>query len=398
MKTTRSERGAAMVELAILMLVLVPLFLFGISLSDVAYHRLEVQEAVVSTIWDFSQRNGEPVGSSSHDANAGAEVAAVQGYNRIMFADHTSAYDDPADLHGGLEFHHTQFGVHACFLGRGGDGSPYSDTSRSSQITCAVDPSGDSDWLVSGKQFAGSELTKGGLVHCWAKAWLYNFLIPEQFMQDHSAVALTEKTQHAGNPGMTGGKDNVHAILGSGGVKSNMFIRDQVAISFDTWGIMNGAPRSGGWRLNQADIAPKLNDVAAEDNPFFQRVSYLYSSDAAAASYGAAVGAAGLYAANALSKQLEVVAIGATPGHGWVAGRYVPGVAPTQFSSNPAMPYNLAAPYLVARYQRGKNYAAVTRYPNRLESTPFTSYNGDQYQAAYNARGPYNMGNRRPLQ
>ena len=38
------------------------------------------------------------------------------------------------------------------------------------------------------------------------------------------------------------------------------------------------------------------------------------------------------------------------------------------------------------------------RYTNKLESTPFTSYNGDQYKAAYNARGSYNMGHKSPLQ
>ena len=61
-KAARRTRGGAMVEFVLLNIVLIPLFLYAIFLMDAAYLKLDLQETVVSGVWDFSQRNSEPPG------------------------------------------------------------------------------------------------------------------------------------------------------------------------------------------------------------------------------------------------------------------------------------------------------------------------------------------------
>lgn len=394
MKTLARESGQAMVETTILMLILIPLFLYAFFLCGVAFHRLEVQEAVVSSVWDFSQRNIEASGDGDRQGEADNDAAAVGGFNRMLYSDHTSAYDDPGDPFGNNEKHHVEFGVHACWLGHGANGgntkgSDY-DAPGSTEVTCDVQPSGDTDWMLasSGKNFAASPLNRGGLARCWAKAWVYNYLIPDKFTQFAHVDMNGGKTMR-GNQATQGTPTGVHGIKGQGGTAANIFIRDRAAISYGTWGIMNGAPGSGGWKLTDADIggaSPGMftfsENVVDSDNPFYKRVKFLWKSEQGTKlTYLAVEAAYGIYAAQAASKKVEIVA---------------------DFSSDPnagVLPTNafaVLAPYLVARYKPGQNYSQVTRWAGNLESTPYTSYNNDRYVNAWNQRGPYYMGNKQP--
>ena len=114
-----------MVEFVLLNIVLIPLFLYAIFLMDAAYLKLDLQETVVSGIWDFSQRNSEPPGfggmgvdaPNSHDDNNAMEVQASAKAVRVAYADHTSAFDDGAENN-----QSTEYGQQTYLTGNG-DGS-----------------------------------------------------------------------------------------------------------------------------------------------------------------------------------------------------------------------------------------------------------------------------------
>ena len=53
MRARRTPRGSAAVELAALMITLVPLAMYTLYLEDLLFYHLDQQETVVSTPWDF---------------------------------------------------------------------------------------------------------------------------------------------------------------------------------------------------------------------------------------------------------------------------------------------------------------------------------------------------------
>ncbi|HEY0093945.1 MAG TPA: hypothetical protein VGB96_06455, partial [Archangium sp.] len=54
MRSRRVARGAAAVEMALSMLVFVPIFLYALFLDDLLRYSLDAQEAALSTVWDFT--------------------------------------------------------------------------------------------------------------------------------------------------------------------------------------------------------------------------------------------------------------------------------------------------------------------------------------------------------
>ena len=61
----RGERGGAMVELAVLMLIFVPLILLPMYFQDAIRYKLDYQESVYSTAWDFAYGNYQDDSASS---------------------------------------------------------------------------------------------------------------------------------------------------------------------------------------------------------------------------------------------------------------------------------------------------------------------------------------------
>ncbi len=129
----RRSRGAAATEMAIMAIILVPVVMYYLFLEDALYFKLNAQEPVVAAPFDRSTVNyNMPV----HD---------VGYYNRLIYCDHSSAYDssgasgsrydptfdcqgsppspsDPADdpdnptsvYAGADKGHHTEKGAHQC--------------------------------------------------------------------------------------------------------------------------------------------------------------------------------------------------------------------------------------------------------------------------------------------
>lgn len=183
MKTRLHPRGAAAVEMAITMVVLIPLIFFAIFLQDFVYYRLNGQEPLVGAQWDHVtpdyMKNKPDVG----------------GMNRLKYCDHTAAYDsynrdfDCAGAPGGADEadtgdgdgasasggsagvgHHHAVGAHQCWLGGG------------KQIRCGIDTNAGIQ-LNAGtamQEYHVSPWNKGGLATCTAALNVFNFIIPQQ--------------------------------------------------------------------------------------------------------------------------------------------------------------------------------------------------------------------------
>jgi hypothetical protein len=440
----RRERGGAMVEFVLLNIVLVPLLLYAIFLMDAAYLKLDLQETVVSGVWDFSQRNTEPpadtgaVGpANSFSSNNGMELQATAKPIRIVYADHTSAFDDGGEadsadygdqdrLRGngdpnggpkaGHQRHHTGFGAQYTFRFKAHPPNAEEDeegtnsggaldgvgTELDTQFKCRI--AEDMAWSIDPNMtaFGQSGYNAGGEARCSSIGFIYNYIVPEKFLQEFSEVDKVTNLKRRRD-----GSDGSHEWQGGGGRMGNIIAEETAAVSFNTWALRNGArqgaPSASGYgaksrpqydgKVADADIGTRgtfggENDP--KDNPFFRRVQYLYSSNLAfMGTYGIVAAQSANFMSKALNKKL--ITAYALP--------IVPG-APVPPTSMPLVGVpNIAGVFMAARYKPGQpglkrdapKTAGVLSTGNSYLSTPYSGHNNN-YQSAANARGQYYMG------
>ena len=103
---------AALLQLAASMLLIVPIFLYVLFLEDLLRHKLTLQEAVVSTPWDFTGVDYEKLDGPVEDE--------VSHYARNMWCDHSSAYNSyDIDFECGNDDpnrHHKAVSAHVCWM------------------------------------------------------------------------------------------------------------------------------------------------------------------------------------------------------------------------------------------------------------------------------------------
>ena len=121
----KSRRGGAAVELALSMLLIVPVFMYALFLDDLLRFTLDLQEAVLSTGWDFTIQNYNKALPTKNGASQ------VQSNARLMFCDHESGHEafdgedgSSADCNG-EEHHKHDVVAHICWL-----------NGNAKQITC----------------------------------------------------------------------------------------------------------------------------------------------------------------------------------------------------------------------------------------------------------------------
>lgn len=240
------ERGSAMVEMALSLIVIIPLVFYAILLNDLLATRLDLQEAVLSSTWDFTNQDYE-------QGAADDIVADVQHLDRLMWCDHTSAidsYDHATDCSG--ESHHTNMGAHSCWLAPGAE-----------QITCSVDAGvGQFSGGVAGR-FA-SDYTRGGMFTCTGRIAALNYFVPQQFFSEFSSVDLTDREKQSGS---------VHGSAQSaGGGDVFLYAEQRFSLLVDTWA------------LNTTE------DVAPDDKSgrLYERVKTIYEGNAGYAAFAAA--------------------------------------------------------------------------------------------------------------
>jgi hypothetical protein len=249
-------RGAASVEMAICMLVIVPVFLYALFLDDLLRYSLDVQEATVSTVWDYTVQDYAAEGKFS--------PATVQHHARLMFCDHESGkgrynergqdgtYKDCEE-----EDHHqgTAVTAHVCWL---------NDQGKAKQVTCEG-PDGSVGSVEAGKLYTSyaSSFNQGGLVHCSARAVVENYLLPKhflpQFSDDKEVVDLSKKMWKGGS---------YHQNSRDGDDGNAYFTQEQhMSILVDTWAL-----------TKPATVRP-----GDKEGQLYERVALLYTEDPAQA-------------------------------------------------------------------------------------------------------------------
>ena len=228
-------------EMAISMLVIVPVILYALFMDDLLRFRLDAQEAAVSSVWDFTNRSYQQRTGSANDAYA------VQHVDRLIFCDHSSAFDsfnrnqdceDPR--------HHVAVAGHVCWLIGG-----------SEQVTCKLADAKLGTSFTGGPAMMPankfvSSYNKGGFFTCEAKEAVLNYLIPKHFFTQFTTVKLTDKKKSKGN---------VHtAASGAGQDAVYDLPREQLGLLADTWA-MNDIPdidpgKKGGIRRPEAVLRP----------------------------------------------------------------------------------------------------------------------------------------------
>jgi hypothetical protein len=448
-RQNRRARGGAMVEFVVLNIALVPLLLFSMFLMDAAYLKLDLQETVVSGAWDFSQRNTEPpadtsgvTASNSFNSNNGMELQATAKAVRIVYADHTSAFDDGGEvgsqgygnatrLRGngdgstgpsGHMRHHTGFGAQYTFRFKAPPANAEEDeeegtssggalegvgTELDTQFKCTI--STDMSWSLdpSMTAYGQSGYNAGGEARCSSIAFIYNYIIPEKFLQEFSETDQLTKMKRRRDETA----DGAHEYQGQGGRIGNIVAEETAAISFNTWALRNGAKNTynstSGYgakhystyngALADADIGDRGFLGMSEDpneNPFYRRVQYMYSNV-----QGPYMATYGLVSARA-AQFMQKATFGSDKMLTTYAAPLLLGVRPPNTLPGVGVP-NIAGVFMTARYT--PTTSANGRYPKQGQpsflgggggdflSTPYDNHNNKYGQAASN-RGQYYMG------
>jgi hypothetical protein len=185
----RKQRGAASVEAALSMIIIIPTFMYALFLDDLLRYAADVQETVTSTPWDFTGQDYAHTGEGGNAQNgAKGGLASVEHNARLLYCDHESSgdsYEHAQDCD--AENHHNALSGHVCWLNDGAE-----------QVTCdaadtSVGRSSDNDF----KRYQG-EFGTGGLYRCHAQAIVENYLMPKTFLQKFSQVEKLSKDNWKG--------------------------------------------------------------------------------------------------------------------------------------------------------------------------------------------------------
>lgn len=264
-------------EMAVCMLVIVPVFLYSLFLFDLLRHMLDSQETSLTTAWDYTvldyEKEPESVatedGGTTTEAFSGFEMA--QAYSRYMYCDHESGIDSYGPGKGiecsdsrESEAHHADVVAHACWLNPGGQ-----------QVYCTLDAQAVGAYGVTLHQSFMDTFGRGGLIRCSARLGVQNYLLPETFLPEFSRVKLAKEKQERddgvhnnamgrnpdGTPGHGRG-DNVYLLPW-----------EQIAILTDTWALTEHANVRPGVLGREGLHARVVQLYQNEDNQGFSDMS-----------------------------------------------------------------------------------------------------------------------------
>jgi hypothetical protein len=232
----RGPRGAASVEMALSMIVLIPIFLYSIFLDDLLRYSLDAQEGALSTVWDFTTQDYTKALKANSSGSGGTQV---QYFARLTFCDHESGLDRPNAKGGDGDYldcsdpdHHRAVVAHVCWLNK--------DTNKAEQIRCTEPDPGVGSSLEPVFRAYGGEFSHGGYIECSAKALVENYLIPKQFLPQFSEGEDLVKHNWKGQGDVHGNAQN--------GTDANAYFlkRQQLSIITDTWALTREADTEPG--------------------------------------------------------------------------------------------------------------------------------------------------------
>lgn len=324
----RRQRGAATVELALSMLVFIPIFLYAIFLNDMLGYRLDLQEGVLSTGWDFTPQ----------DYTKAGENPDVQHFARLMWCDHHSGIESFSSDDDGQapdctgEAHHKAMAAHVCWM-----------NDNAKQVTCdAPDTSVGNNFTDPVASSFASSYTQGGLIQCSGREVVQNYFLPEKYLPEFSKTNMTLH-QWSGD---------YHANSQAGKATDTYYLAEQkFAVVQDTWAL---------------DESPTINPGDKSGGKFYDRMKSIYSGNPA---YGAFAAAYANFTAQAVSNQLlDPLAVGDDP--------LTPNLSDRAGSSSSN------APITINQMSGSGSY----------NTTPWQDWENNLDQAAWNARGQYYLG------
>jgi hypothetical protein len=359
MRTARhSQRGAASVEAAISMLIIIPAFMYSLFLDDLLRYAADLQEAVVSTPWDFSGQNftqpgSRGLGSYRPKSEPYGGETLVQNQARLMFCDHESSgdtYSADADQDCNSQDHHVGKALsgHVCWLNKNAE-----------QITCEpvqtnIGALGDPVYSAYKGRFGNT----GGLYECYGKEVVENYLLPKSFLQEFAGdTKMTKKNWKAAGT-------DIHGNAEKGDNDTAYYLEQQrFAVLTDPWAVNEIPSADGNEKESQLDLAVA---PGTKSGPLYDRVNLVYQRNLL---YAPMAGSVGNFMMTAGQKLLSpgALALGDSP--------LTPNVSLTKAGTRP--------PEQSIRQDK----STASYY-----STPWQDWNSDPYKATNSARGKYYMG------
>jgi hypothetical protein len=227
---TKAEHGAAMVELVVLLLIFVPLIMLPLYFQDAIRYKLDAQEAVYSTAWDFAYANYDE--KSTGDINVTIEQKNGEIFKNL-WSGNKNEKQNPA-------------GPWANFEWEGNASQP---------VTC----SGSTDFsrpmgLALMAASFHDKWTKGGFVECKGNIKVENHYIPQVF-----------------NTNFTGNNDK------------DMFIEKNDFISY----MEDGEPYKFGIMVDPWSISDPadIKEDGSGNDLFKERVEYCYKEGTSIVTY-----------------------------------------------------------------------------------------------------------------
>ncbi len=260
----RSARGAASVEMALSMIVFIPIFLYALFLDDLLRYALDAQEAAVATVWDYTIQDWAEKAKGAGGGGDYGNFGQVQGYARQMYCDHESGVDDYT-MEGGkardcsTEEHHQHAALtaHPCWLNPGAQ-----------QVECTGPDKQVGLMGVPIESSYADEFNHGGLIKCSARIGVQNYMLNQDVFSEFSnEVPLAKDMQDKGS--------SIHGNAShSNGQTAYLLPMEQMSIIADPWAInedLNIRPgqKSGFSGGNDAFYRGVTNVYANKTNPGF---------------------------------------------------------------------------------------------------------------------------------
>lgn len=249
----RQPRGGATVEMAIMAIILVPIVMYYLFLEDALYFKLNAQEPVVAAPFDMLT------------VNYNMPVKDVGYFNRLIYCDHSSAYDssgaggtkfdptfdcqgsppapqdpgqhdddDPTTVYGGSDKgHHTEHGAHQCWITKGAEQLYCDGSGAAMKVGTKILASGaSSKWL--------DYYNKGGLTTCSDRVGVMNYVIVTSFFSwSARGKNLTggEGNKAFGSTTLKYNKKWAHADYKDVGNQQILMPKQRLAILTDPWAL-----------------------------------------------------------------------------------------------------------------------------------------------------------------
>jgi len=229
--------------MAITMLLIVPIFLYALFLDDLLRYRLSQQEAVLTTLWDFTVQNYDVVLPKDTATAPTGSHTLVQRNARLMFCDHESGsehYDrggaENPNSDCGLSHHVGAVVAHECWLNGaahqitcGAEGDMDPQVGATGENDLSVGASGDSLW----KKVQSEEHPNGGMFSCTGNLVVENYLLPRTFLQQFNK---DDKGPQLSKDNWKGKGGNAHSNGEAGDNGTAYFFKsDQFSLVTDSW-------------------------------------------------------------------------------------------------------------------------------------------------------------------